>query len=117
MEIHCQNAPQNLQVSMDTDKHGHTEVIRDLYFKLPGKIYRDLLKVKVNGTAESYMLPLRTYKRMFPNNLTIDGLPRPDALLSATHIILDFYTDGIFPVFGILILKVACHRTGKLMPI
>ena len=44
---------------MDTDKHGYTEVIIGLHIKLPGKTYRDLLEVKVDGGKESCMLLVR----------------------------------------------------------
>ena len=53
---------------------------------------------------------------MFLNYLTTDGLPKPDALQSVTHIILDSYTDNVL-LFLAVILKVAHYRTGKLMPI
>ena len=41
----------------------------------------------------------------------------PDALKPVAHIILESYIDGMLPVFGIVILKVAHYITGKLMPI
>ena len=96
-------------------KHSHTEVITDLQIMVPGKSHRDILEVKVNGGTKSCVPPLRADRSMFPNNLTADRLPKPDALLSDTHIILESYTYGILPVFGTIILKVEHFRTGKHM--
>ena len=103
-EIHWQNSPQKLKVYIDTNKHGHREVIHIIY---PEKNQKDLLKVKVNSGVESCILPLWTDRRMFSSNLTSDGLPTPDAFQSVTHIRLDSWIDGIFPVFITVILKVA----------
>ena len=102
---------------MDTDKCGHTELTTNLHIKLPRKSHRDLLEVKVDGGTESCALSLRVYRRMFPNSLTTDGIPKSNALKSVTHNILESYTDGMLPVFYMVILEVAHFRTGELMPI
>ena len=94
------------------DKHGHTDVT-DLHILLPGKSYHDLLEAKADGAAESYILPLRAYRRMIPGNCTKEDVPKPNALQSAKHIILGSYTDSILPVYGRVILKVAHYMTGK----
>ena len=44
---------------------------------LQGRII-DLLKVNVDGSVESYVLPLRAYRRKFPGNLISDGLSKPN---------------------------------------
>ena len=91
-----------------TEKHGHTEVLKDFPIELSGKNNPDLLEVNGSGSVENFiLLPQRAYRRMFPNNLTTDGLLKPDAFQSASHIILDSFTDGILPVHGTVILKVA----------
>ena len=69
--------------------------------KLSEKSHRDLLEVKVENGYES-CFTLMVYRKMFPNNLTADGLPKPHALHSVTHIILKSYTGGILLYF-------ACH--------
>ena len=56
------------------------EVITDLQIKLPGKNHRDFLEVKVHGGAESCLLTLPAYRRMFPGNLTNNSLPKGNAL-------------------------------------
>ena len=67
--------------------------------------------------VESYMLPLRAYRRMFPNILTTDGLPKPDALQVARPHDSRVLPKGILPVNRTGILKGAHYKTGKLMPI
>ena len=93
------NLKQKLKVYTDTDKHGHTEVITDFHIKFQGKSLQDLLMVRVDGGVESCILSLRAYRRMFPNNLTTNGLTKYDALQSVSHIILESSTDGILPVY------------------
>ena len=61
---------------VDTDEHCQTEGITDVHVKVPGKNHRDVLEVKVSGGADICMLPLRAYRRMFPNNFTADGLSK-----------------------------------------
>ena len=52
----------------------------------------------------------------YPGILTNDGLPKPNAPQLAKHI-LESYAQGILPVQGAVIPKVAHFKTGKLMPI
>ena len=54
---------------------------------------------------------------VFPNNHTTDVLPNLNTLQSASHIILESYTDGILSVHSRVILKVVHYKTGKLMAI
>ena len=54
---------------------------------------------------------------MFPNNLTTDGLPKPNTLQSASHIILESYTGGILPVHGTVICNVALCKIVNLIQI
>ena len=84
--------------------------------KLTEKIHQDL-EVEDDGDAEIAVLPLRAYRRMFISKLTIQGLPKPDALQSTKNIILESHADGILPVHGTLILKVTHYKTDKLKPI
>ena len=73
--------------------------------------------MKVDCGVQSCILPLRAYRRVFPNNLTIDDLPKSSALQSADHTTCNFYKDGILSFYGAVILKVAQCKTGKLMQI
>ena len=106
------NSPQKLEVCKETNKHSHTEVITDLCIKLPGKGERYLLEVKINSGAEICVLPLRAHRRMFPNNIPADRLPK---LMPSSQWPTSYYspTFGIIPVFGTVILKVAQYRTDK----
>ena len=107
--------PKNWRSNTDSDKHSCTETITDLHIKLPGNCHQDLLEVKLDGHTESCILPLMEYRRMFPNNLTTDGLLKPIIIQSVNHIILVSYTNGILPVHGTVILKITHHKTGKFM--
>ena len=118
LERHHSGKPkQRLKVCTNTAQHGYKEVITDLHIKPPGISHWDLLEVEVDGSAENCILPLRAYKRVFAYNLTKDFLPKPNTLQSASHVILKSYTDGILPIHGTFIIKVAQYWTRKLMPI
>ena len=111
-----QDSPkQKLKVYRDTDKPSHIEVITDLHIKLPGKGHQDLLEVKVESGAESCLLLLTAFRRMFPGNLTTDGLPKPKAFQSTRHTILESYAESIPPLHDIVILKVAHYMISKLL--
>ena len=57
------------------------------------------------------------YRQMFLGNLPNDCFLKPNAIQTAKLIILKSHADGILPVHGPGILKIAHYRTGKLMPI
>ena len=69
---------------MYAGRYSHTEIITDLYKKLPGKSHRGLVEDKVDGGTKRCVLPLRVYRRKFPNNVTANGLPKLDAFQSVT---------------------------------
>ena len=65
--------------------------------------HQDPLEVKVDGGAENCVLPLRAYRRMFPNNSA--PMVHPILTQSAGPIIPESYTDDILPVHRTLMLK------------
>ena len=68
--------------AMDTARDGKTYVLTDLDVKLPNRAYCDTLRVKLDMGAEANILPLRTYKNMFPERIQQDGTPDPKFLQS-----------------------------------
>ena len=73
--------------------------------------------MKVHGGVQSCVVLLKAYRRMFPSNLITNGLPKPDALQSANHVIIESHTDGTLQAHWTVILKVAYYKTGRLRPI
>ena len=103
-------APQKLKDYMDTDEHRQTMVINDIQVRLNSRCYTNAKEVKVNSGVESCVLSLRVYCQMFLQSLTHQSLSKPTALASASHIILESYTDGILPVYSTLILYFAGYK-------
>ena len=59
--------------TLDTDREGKTCVMVNLEIQLPHRRGRDRLQVKADMGAEANILPLRTYKQMFPHRINKDG--------------------------------------------
>ena len=69
-------------VSADT----RNEVYATLKIKLMDKPeVPSTIKVKVNTGAQGNVLPLRTYRRMYPTDLDADGYPMPSRLEEQKH--------------------------------
>ena len=77
----------NFVQKLDTARDGKTYVLAELDVQLPHHKYRSTLKVKLDMGAEANILPLRTYKKMFPHQLLPDGTPDAQFLKKTT---LDF---------------------------
>ena len=77
----------NFVKKLDTAKDGTTYVKTELDVQLPHFKDRSTLQVKLDMGSESNILPLRTYKKMFPHQLLPDGTPDPQFLMKTT---LDF---------------------------
>ena len=67
----------NFVKKLDTAKDGTTYVKTELDVQLPHFKDRSILQVKLDMGSESNILPLRTYKKMFPHQLLPDGTPDP----------------------------------------
>ena len=53
----------------------------------------------MDGSVESCVQPLRAYEKMFPKNLTTDGVSKPDAFHSENHLILESCTTKTLDSF------------------
>ena len=60
-------------ISNDTDPDGKTKILTKLRVKLPYRNVADVMEVKVNDGAEENILPLHTFRLMFPHKLDEDG--------------------------------------------
>ena len=60
---------------MDTARDGKTYVLAQLDVKLANRPGRDTLKVKLDMGAEVNILPVRTYRNMFPERM-LDLIPQ-----------------------------------------
>ena len=88
---------------MDTAKDGKTYVLMHLDVKLPNRPGRDTLKVKLDMGAEANILPVRTYRNMFPEGMLADGTPDPEYLQS-TNIEFECNKDSI--------IEFRIHKSG-----
>ena len=78
------SSSENFVQKLDTARDGKTYVQAELDVQLPHHKYRSTLKVKLDMGAEANILPLRTYKKMFPHQLLPDGTPDPQFLKNTT---------------------------------
>ena len=62
-----------LVTEMDTDQCGKIYVIADLDVQHPYRINRDSIQAKLDMDTETNILPVRTYRKMFPDRLLHDG--------------------------------------------
>ena len=64
-------------ISNDTDPDGKTKILTKLRVKLPYRNVADIMGVKVdNDGAKANILPLHTFRSMFPHKLDEDELPK-----------------------------------------
>ena len=62
-------------ISRDTDTRD--ELFANLDIKLPDRPGQHKLKMKVDTGAQGNILPVRTFRRMFPQALDSSGFPKP----------------------------------------
>ena len=79
---------------MDTATDGKTYVLTDLDVKLPLRPIQDTMRVKLDMGAETNILPVRTYNKMFPDRVLEYGTPDPKDL-QPTHIDFECNKDSI----------------------
>ena len=80
-------------ISNDTDPEGKTKILTILQIKLPHCNGLDDLKVKVDNSAKGYILPLNSFRTMFPHTLDVNGYPKP-GFLRGSKTALECYNDG-----------------------
>ena len=61
--------------SNGTDPDGKTKIVTRIGIKLPHRRVVDNLQVKVDDGAEANLLPLHSFRSMFPHALDGDGYP------------------------------------------
>ena len=80
-------------ISNDTDPEGKTKILTILQIKLPHCNGIDDLKVKVDDGAEGNILPLNSFRIMFPHALDTNSYPKP-GFLRGSKTALECYNDG-----------------------
>ena len=80
-------------ISNDTDPEGKTKILTMLQLKLPHCNGIDDITVKVDDGAEGNILPLNSFRAMFPHALDANGYPKP-GFLRGSKMMLECYDDG-----------------------
>ena len=78
------NQSDNFVQKLDTAEDGKTHLKAELDLQLQHHKHWSTLKVKLDMGVEANILPLRTYKKMFPHQLLPDGTPDPQFLKKTT---------------------------------
>ena len=81
------------------EENERDEAFATLNIRLTSRPGTHKLELKVDTGAQVNTLPLRTYRRMFPNSLNGDGNPKHNAL-NQTSIILTAYNGTQIKCFG-----------------
>ena len=92
-------------ISNETDPDGRTKIITMLKIKLPHQNGIDNKNVKVDNGAEAYILPLESFRNMFPHALDVDGYPI-DGFLRKSRTTLECYSDGRLINHGSIKLRI-----------
>ena len=80
-------------ISNNTDPEGKTKILMTLQIKLPHRNGIDDFKVKVDDGAEGNILPLHSFRSMFPHALDVNSYPKP-GFLRGSKMTLECYDDG-----------------------
>ena len=80
-------------INNDTDPEGKTKILTVLQLKLPHCNSIDNVTVKVDDGAEGNILPLNSFRAMFPHALDVNGYPKP-GFLRGSKTTLECYDDG-----------------------
>ena len=91
-------------ISNDTDPDGKTKILTKLQVKLPYQNVADIMEVKVDDGAEANILPLHTFRSMFPHKLDENGYPKDDAL-KGSKMMFQCYNDGKLANYSTITLR------------
>ena len=80
-------------ISNNTDPEDKTKILTVLQIKLPHHNGIDDVTVKVDDGAEGNILPLNSFRVMFPHALDTNGYPKP-GFLRGSKTTLECYDDG-----------------------
>ena len=90
--------------SNETDPEGKTKILTILQIKLPHRNGIDDMKIKVDDGAKANILPLDSFRTMFPHALDDSGYPKP-GFLRGSRANLECYNDGKLDNYGSIKLK------------
>ena len=96
-------------ISNNTDPEGKIKILTVLQIKLPHCKGIDDITVKVDNGAEGNILPLNSFRAMFPHALDTNGYPKP-GFLRGSKTILECYDDGKLINHGSIKLRPALLR-------
>ena len=80
-------------ISNNTDPEGKTKILTVLQLKLPHRKGINDITVKVDDGAEGNILPLNSFRAMFPHALDTSGYPKP-GFLTGSKTTLECYDNG-----------------------
>ena len=101
-------------ISNNTDPEGKTKILTVLQLKLPHRNSTDDITVKVDDGAEGNILPLNSFRAMFPHALDANGYPKPGFLRgSKTTLELECYDDGKLVNHGSIKLRLQHYSEGS----
>ena len=98
-------------ISNDTDPEGKTKILTMLCLKLSHHSSIDDVTVKVDDGAEGNILPLNSFRAMFPHTLDGNGYPKA-GFLRGSKTMLECYDDGKLVNHGSIKLKLQ-HYSEK----
>ena len=98
-------------ISNDTDPEGKTKILTVLQLKLPHRKGIDDITVNVDDGAEGNILPLNSFRAMFPQALDANGYPKP-GFLRGSKMTLECYDDMKLIDHGSIKLKLQ-HYSEK----
>ena len=93
-------------ISNDTDPEGKTKILTMLQIKLPHRNGADNITVKVDDGAEGNILPLNSFRSMFPH------APKP-GFLRGSKTTLECYDDGKLVNHGSIKLRLQHYSEGS----
>ena len=81
-------------ISNDTDPDGKTKILTVLQINLPHHNGIDNITVKVDDGAEGNILPLNSFRAMFPHALDMQTVTPEPGFLRGSKTTLECYDDG-----------------------
>ena len=99
-------------ISNDTDPEGKTKILTVLQIKLPHRNGADDVTVKVDNGAEGNILPLNSFRSMFPHALDSNGYPKP-GFLRGSKTTLECYDNGKLVNHGSIKLRLQHYSEGS----
>ena len=99
-------------ISNNTDPEGKTKILTVLQLKLPHHNGTDDVTVKVDDSAEGNILPLNSFRAMFPHALDANGYPKP-GFLRGSKTMLECYDNGKLVNHGSIKLRLQYYSEGS----